>query len=156
MLFSRNRAVVVLSAALGVFAIGCSQNKIAQCNQLIEVANEAVTEVQAITENASPDDPAAFLRIADTADQAKTNLQAIEVTDGQLQTYQERFVTLYTNTGDSTRNLVEAVNAQDNQAAQQAYDALQQAIAEEPNLVNEVNGYCGGRAPAQQGNQTAP
>lgn len=149
MLFSRKRSVVMLTVALGVLAIGCSQNRIAQCNQLIEVANQAVTDVQAITENASPDDPAAFLRIADTADQARTNLQAIEITDEQLQTYQERFVALYTNTGESTRNLVEAVNAQDNQAAQQAYDALQQAIAEEPNLVNEVNSYCGGNAPAQ-------
>jgi hypothetical protein len=149
MLFSRKRAVVSLAAALGVSAIGCSQNRVAQCNQLIEVANQAVTDVQAITENASPDDPAAFLRIADTADQAQAGLATIELTDEQLQTYQERFVALYTNTSESTRNLVEAVNAQDNQAAQQAYDSLQQAIAAEPELVNEVNSYCGGSAPAK-------
>ncbi|NJO73828.1 MAG: hypothetical protein HC833_08780 [Leptolyngbyaceae cyanobacterium RM1_406_9] len=141
MLFSRKRAVI-WSAALGIAAIGCSQNKVAQCNQLIEVANQAVTDVQAITENASPDDPAAFLRIADTAEQARTNLEAIELTDEQLQTYQESFIAIYTSTSESTRNLVEAVNAQDNQAAQQAYDALQQAVSEEPELVTEVNNYC--------------
>ena len=149
MLFSPKQGVVLLAAALGVLAVGCSENKVAQCNQLIEVANQAVTDVQAITENASPDDPEAFLRIADTADQAKANLEAIALTDEQLQTYQEQFVMLYTNTSESTRNLVNAVNAQDNQAAQQSYDALQQAITEEPNLVNEVNSYCGGSAPAQ-------
>jgi mevalonate kinase len=141
MLFSQKRAVIGL-AALGIAAIGCSQNKVAQCNQLIEVANQAVTDVQAITENASPDDPAAFLRIADTAEQARTNLEAIELTDEQLQTYQESFIAIYTSTSESTRNLVEAVNAQDNQAAQQAYDALQQAVSEEPELVTEVNSYC--------------
>lgn len=131
-------------AGLGLGLISCTESKVSQCNRLIEVANQAVAQVQDTTQNADPDDVEAFLQIADTADQAAADLEALDLKDDQLQTYKGQFITMYSATSEATRSLVDAVNSQDTAAAQDAYSSLQTATSQESGLVDAVNTYCGG------------
>lgn len=130
-------------AVLGIVMAACGESKVAQCNRLIEAANTAVTEVQAVTTSASANDPEALNSIADTADGAVTTMQGLEFADETLQGYQQRFVEMYTATSEASRRIYDAVNAQDNAAAQTALTDLQTATGQETALVNEVNTYCG-------------
>ncbi|MGF1498243.1 MAG: hypothetical protein ACFB8W_15685 [Elainellaceae cyanobacterium] len=132
--------------ALGILAaIGasCSESKISQCNRLIDIANAAATEVETVTQSSTPDDTEAFLTIAATADRAVTDLDTLELADPELQTFKQRFIQLYQETGQATRDLVAAVEAQDIGAAEAAYAQLETATSQEEPLVMDVNGYCG-------------
>lgn len=131
-----------LIAAISVLAVACGESKVSQCNKLIEVANKAVGDVQDVTSSANPEDVNAMIKIADTADQAKSTMETLELNDEKLKGFQQRFVTMYQETSTATRSLVDAVGKQDNQAAETAYNNLQAATDQETPLVNEVNEYC--------------
>jgi hypothetical protein len=142
--FHKPVAVVSLIMAVGMLTVSCGESKVSQCNKLIEVANKAVSDVQTITASADSQDVSAMAKIADTADQAKASMEALELSDEKLQDFQQKFVSMYTDTSKATRDLVAAVGADNSEGAQQAYTALQTATNQETPLVNEVNGYCGG------------
>ncbi|MGB3616036.1 MAG: hypothetical protein WBA10_19750 [Elainellaceae cyanobacterium] len=132
----------------GAFVVGlvsCSSGTVDQCNQLINVANRAVTDVEAVT--SSPESPESrntesFSNITETAQQAASQLEAIDLTDEQLQSYRQRFIKLYRETGAATEQLVTAVEEQNLPAAEDAYEKLEAATGQEEPLVNEVNQYC--------------
>jgi hypothetical protein len=123
-------------------AVSCTDNKVSQCNKLIKVANEAVSSVQTVTQNASPDNVEAMSKIAEAADKAKADMQGLQLSDEQLKGFQTRFVSMYTDTSKATRDLVAAAGAKDAASAQKAFDALKTATDKEGPLVSEVNTYC--------------
>jgi hypothetical protein len=138
----KRATTISIVTALGLLAVSCGESKVSQCNKLIEVANNAVTEVQNVTSAAQPQDVNSMTKIAETADKATADMQALELSDEQLQGFQQRFVTMYTDTSKSTRALVDAVNKKDAAAAEQSYKDLQAATGQESALVGEVNTYC--------------
>lgn len=133
--------------ALGLLMASCSENKVSQCNRLIEIANQAVSGVEAVSETRQPDDVESMNRIADIADTAKSQMESLQLSDPQLKEYQTRFVAMYTDTTQATRDLVASVGQKDTDAARTAFDALQTATAQEGPLVNEVNTYCNATLP---------
>lgn len=132
----------ILTLSILLLISSCSDSKVSQCSKLIEIANQAVTGVRAVSENPQPDNIDSMNKIADVANKAKADMSALQLSDPKLQDYQKRFVTMYTDTNQATRDLVKAAEAKDSSAAQQAFDALKTATAQEGPLVNEVNGYC--------------
>jgi len=154
----RNQVSVSLRTVgivLGFILSGCStalpvagllDRKTEQCNRLIEVANRAVVEVQAVTRSSNPRDVAAMSKIANITDQTAATMQSLNIRDEQLHRFRDRFVKMYTDTSQATRSLASARNQQNNTSAQQAYSALQTATNQEGTLVTEINTYCrGGR-----------
>ncbi|MEM7770664.1 MAG: hypothetical protein AAF327_09150 [Cyanobacteria bacterium P01_A01_bin.37] len=146
-----NRRVLTtfLILSIGVSLVSCSEGKVSQCNQLIEIANQAASNVESVTNNSSPDDPEAFLSIAETADEAARSLEDVEITDSTLEDYKQQFISLYVETSLATQQLVEAVQAQDAEEAEAAYGRLEEATEKEAPLVDDVNAYCGGAAQNQ-------
>ncbi len=142
--FNRRLISTSIIAIAAVVLAGCSEGKVSQCNKLIEIANQAATDVESVTQSSSPDDPDAFLRIADTADAASEQLETLDIEDETLQGFRQRFITLYVETSSATRELVTAVNEQNAPGAEEAYNRLEAATNEEGPLVDEVNDYCGG------------
>jgi hypothetical protein len=138
------KQIYQISTALlvGGLIASCSETKVSQCSKLINIANQAVTGVKTVSENPNPDNIESMNKIADVANNAKSEMEALQLADGQLKDYQTRFVTMYTDTNKATRDLVSAAEAKDAQAARQAFDALKTATAQEGPLVNEVNSYC--------------
>ncbi len=139
----RIRSTVAVTVLTSAIVAGCSaNNRIAQCNRLIEVANQAVNQVETVTQNFAPEEVEALEEIANTTDQAANSLESVSLDDEQLQRYQNRFVSLYIETSQATRSLVSAVEQQNTNAAQEAYNALETATNQEGPLVNEINTYC--------------
>ncbi len=122
--------------------VSCSSGKVDQCNQLIGVANQAVTDVESVTNDSAPRDTNTFSAITDAAQQAAAQLEAIDLTDEQLQSYRQRFIKLYSETGKATEQLVAAVEEQNLPAAEEAYNDLESATNQEQPLVEEINQYC--------------
>jgi hypothetical protein len=127
---------------LGLLVTSCSEGKASQCNKLIGIANQAVSGVKAVSENPKPNSIESMNKIADVANTAKTQMDSLQLTDSKLKAYQDRFVTMYTDTSKATNELVSAAEAKDSQAAQQAFQTLQTATSQEGPLVSEVNAYC--------------
>ncbi|MBW4468398.1 MAG: hypothetical protein KME07_23475 [Pegethrix bostrychoides GSE-TBD4-15B] len=128
--------------ALGLVLASCSDSKVSQCSKLIEIANQAVTGVKAVSENPNPDNINSMNKIADVANTAKASMQELSLSDPQLRDYQTRFVAMYTDTNQATRDLVTAAEAKNAQSAQQAFESLKTATAQEGPLVTAVNDYC--------------
>ncbi len=132
----------ILALSIVLLISSCSDSKVSQCSKLIEIANQAVSGVRTVSENPQPDNIESMNKIADVANKAKAEMTALQLSDPKLEDYQTRFVTMYTDTNQATRDLVKAAEAKDSAAAQQAFDALKTATAQEGPLVNEVNSYC--------------
>lgn len=142
-------------AAVTFLLVSCSEGKVSQCNQLIGVANQAVSQVQSVTQEttASPaaagnatanaaGNVAAMTQIATAADRARTDMEALQFNDDRLTEFKSRFIAMYTEIGNATRELVSSANAKNPEAAQRAFNELKAATEKEAPLVDEVNRYC--------------
>lgn len=138
-----------LTAAIGVLSVSCAESKVSQCNKIIQVANQAVSEAKAVTKGGQISDPQAMLKAADSMEKASQEMEAIQVKDPKLQDYQAGFITMYRDTSKSTRDFVTAFQKKERSTAEAALTKLQQATAPEKQLVQEINTYCSGQG-AQQ------
>lgn len=137
------RVLVASSAiALGIILVSCSESKVTQCNRLVKVANDAVDQVEQVTQNATPDNVEAMSRIAGAADNANKLMTDLQLTDTTLVGFKNQFTTMYSNTSRATRSLIDAAKAKNATAAEQAFKDLQQATSAEEPLVRQVNQYC--------------
>jgi len=121
----------------------CSENLAAQCNRLTEVTNKTVGEVQTIVSDSAQPNAQALRSVADSFDQGQVDMEALVLSDEQLQVFQQQFVNLYQDVSTSARSLADALNQQDFGTAQKARSEFQAATEREAPLVNEVNDYCG-------------
>ncbi|HEY9619086.1 MAG TPA: hypothetical protein V6C78_01895 [Crinalium sp.] len=142
--------IPIFLTAVGVHSAQAQPNNLAaaskpdECNSLITTANQAMTNLQwaVLDSTNSSDSNQALLQIAEIADQASATMQTLELTDGQLQTFRDRYVTIYTSAAQANRDLVTAVRQQNSQAAQQAYETITTSTQQEEPLINEINSYC--------------
>ncbi|NJL02130.1 MAG: hypothetical protein HC838_00430 [Spirulinaceae cyanobacterium RM2_2_10] len=124
----------------------CAPSKVSQCNSLIEIANGAALEANELTDDGQTDDQQAMLQAADAIEQAAQEMEAVELSDSQLQDYQTGFIEMYRATAGATRDYIEATGNQDRSAADVAVAHLQQATQPEEELVQGINTYCTGNA----------
>jgi small-conductance mechanosensitive channel len=134
----------IATSLVGIVLAGCSENKATQCNRLIAAANPAAEAVLAVTPSTNPQDLEALSIIATTLDRATQQMQEVELSDQQLQRYQDRLITIYSTASQTILALIAAQKGQDNLSEQAAYRQLQTAAKPEDTLVTEVNDYCKG------------
>ncbi|MFP4008595.1 MAG: hypothetical protein ACLFV6_11420 [Spirulinaceae cyanobacterium] len=149
-MFGSSRSAILwsLSIAIALFGSACGQSKIEQCNNIIEIANEAVNEAKQLTNGGQTDDPQAMVEAADAMEQAAQDMEALELVDPTLQDYRQGFIAMYEETSAATREFVEAFEQKDRPAAEAALSRLQRATNPEEELVQGINEYCtGGIAP---------
>ena len=103
------RYIMPISAIVmaGIFAVSCSENKLSQCKELIDVANQVVTDVQTVAQNASttssasatsatgstsnsPDSVAVINKVAEAAEKARINMEVLKLEDETLKNYQSQ------------------------------------------------------------------
>ncbi|NEO27739.1 MAG: hypothetical protein F6K03_12835 [Kamptonema sp. SIO4C4] len=127
---------------LALVMVGCAPSKRAQCNSVIEIANQANDEAKNLTNGGETNEPQAMLQAADTMEKAAQDMKSLELTDEKLQDYQTGFVEMYVETAQATRSFVDAFEKQDRTNAEAALANLQQATQPETELVNGINSYC--------------
>ncbi|HEY9612895.1 hypothetical protein [Allocoleopsis sp.] len=122
------------------------ETKVSQCNQIIEIANEAVSNAKTITNNGNSSEPAAMLRAAEAMGDAAEKMKRVSLNDPILQGLQSRFIVMYEQTSQATRDFIRAFQAKNRPEAEAALHALETAISPEKQLVDEINNYCGGNS----------
>ncbi|MGC1393944.1 MAG: hypothetical protein WA828_06645 [Coleofasciculaceae cyanobacterium] len=136
-LFSLTMAVAFLTAS-------CS-DKISQCNKIIKIANDAVSQAKTVTNGGQASDPKSMLQAAEAMEKASKQMTDIPVNDPKLKDYQTGFVKMYGDTSKATRDFVKAFEKKDRSAAERALTSLQQATLPEKQLVTDINTYCSGK-----------
>jgi hypothetical protein len=147
---------------LGLLAASCSEGKLSQCKELIDVANQVVIDVQTVAENAStttsttsptgsasptgssngPDSVAVISKVAESAKKAQINMEALQLNDEKLKEFQSQYAAMYSEINQTTRDMLAAAEARDREAGKEAYDAFKLATSREGALVTGVNDYC--------------
>lgn len=133
---------VALGGVLSLLSVSCADPQVYQCNEIIGIANETVTEARELTAGGQTTDPQAMLQAADAMEQASAEMKAVEVEDEQLQDFQQGFVAMYEKTAQATRAFVKAYEESDRDSAETALGNLQQATSAEDELVRGINEYC--------------
>ncbi|MDY6785804.1 MAG: hypothetical protein SW833_25180 [Cyanobacteriota bacterium] len=137
------RAIVLgLSAAMGLLTFACTDSKVAQCNGIIETANQFVTQATQLTNGGQTDEPQAILQAADAMDRAAEEMEALELSDPQLVEYRGGFVKMYRDISKATREYVKAYENKDRPGAEAARSRVERATQPEQELVQGINEYC--------------
>ncbi|QMS89828.1 hypothetical protein HUN01_20400 [Nostoc edaphicum CCNP1411] len=138
----------ILSAttAIALLFAGCGESKVAQCNKVIKVANQASTLGQEFGKNSNPAQGSkALTELAGKIDPLATEMKALEVKDEKLQGFQGRFLTLYQNISKELNNAAAAIDKKNLPAAKGFLVSLQKSSSEESSIVKEINSYCSGK-----------
>lgn len=134
-----------LTMAIGLLTASCSESKISQCNKIIKIANDAVSQAKTVTNGGQASNPKAMLQAAEAMEKASKQMTDIPVNDPKLKDYQTGFVKMYGDTSKATRDFVKAYEKKDRPAAERALTSLQQATLPEKQLVTDINTYCSGK-----------
>ncbi|MEH2114705.1 hypothetical protein [Nostoc sp.] len=135
-----------VTTAIALLFAGCGESKVAQCNKIIKVANQASTLGQEFTKNPNPAKGSkALTELAGKIDPLATEMKALEVKDEKLQGFQGRFITLYQNISKELNNAATAIDKKNLPAAKGFLVSLQKSSGEESSIVSEINSYCSGK-----------
>ncbi|MDZ7959036.1 MAG: hypothetical protein RMY34_14335 [Aulosira sp. DedQUE10] len=142
----KQTTILSATAAIALLFTGCGESKVAQCNKIVKVANEAVTIGQEFGKNTNPKTGSKALNeVAAKIDTITTNMKALEIKDEKLQGFQGRFLTLYQSTSKGLKDEAKALDKKDLAGAKRSLVTLKKNSAEESTLVKEINTYCSGK-----------
>jgi hypothetical protein len=143
--FSRRSCAVAAAAfSLTVLTTGC-ETKVAQCNQLIKVANDATTELKATGQEQTADQVAQMTKFATTLDKYAKDVSAVELKDEKLLGFKQRLADLYKTSGTASRDLVTAAGKKDAAGLKSNLAKLMEGSTQETAIVTELNSYCGAK-----------
>ncbi|MFP4133954.1 MAG: hypothetical protein ACLFQP_07255 [Halothece sp.] len=120
----------------------CTEAKSQECAQIITLANETVEEAKSVTTGKESTDPEAALLASDTMELAAKEMEDLNISDPQLQTYQNQFIQMYEETAEATRSFVKAYKNKDIEKLKPAREELEKATALDQELVTKINDYC--------------
>jgi hypothetical protein len=134
------------TAAIALLFAGCGETKVAQCNKIIKVANQAVTLGQDFGKNPNPQKGSkALTEVAAKIDTITTEMKGLEIKDEKLQGFQGRFLSLYASTSKGLKDTATAIDKKNLKGANTALATLKNNGSEETKLVSEINTYCTGK-----------
>jgi hypothetical protein len=137
------QTAILFTASVALILSSCSESKVAQCNKLIDVANQAAKASLEFGENPHPEKGSkAFTEMADKIDGLTASMSALEMSDEKLEGYRDSFVTMYTSASEGLRGGAEAFDKKDVAAMNKEMEAIQTATSGETALVGEINTYC--------------
>ncbi|MGF1938407.1 MAG: hypothetical protein RM347_029315 [Nostoc sp. ChiQUE02] len=138
--------MISATTAIALLFAGCGESKVAQCNKVIKVANQASTLGQEFAKNPNPAKGSkALTELAGKIDPLAKQMKALEIKDEKLQGFQGRFLTLYQNISKELNNAATAIDKKNLPAAKGFLVSLQKSSTEESSIVKEINSYCSGK-----------
>lgn len=134
--------VVLFIAFAGVATVGCAPTRYAQCSEMFAIANGVVEQTRTQTADGETKEPEAMLAAAESLQGASASMAALNVSDGQLETYRDRYAELYGEMAAATAKFVEARKSFDRDRAEAAKERIEAVSAAETDLVENLNDYC--------------
>ncbi|MEB3210783.1 MAG: hypothetical protein VKL39_05490 [Leptolyngbyaceae bacterium] len=119
----------------------------AQCVELATTVNWVVEQSSSLLSQTNFTDASSIFgmlnQLSEVSRQASISLQGLQLSDRQLQTYQQQLIASYQAYIPAIRNLLNSANTGDMSGLQQQNADIQQAAARELEVMNQVNAYCG-------------
>ncbi|MEH2251077.1 hypothetical protein [Nostoc sp.] len=135
--------MVSVTTAIALLFVGCGESKVAQCNKVINVANQASTLGQEFSKNPHPAKGSkALTELAGKIDPLAKEMKALEIKDEKLQGFQGRFLTLYQDISKELNNAATAIDKKNLPAAKGFLVSLKESSTQESSIVSEINSYC--------------
>lgn len=134
-----------LVAVLGLVAgaSGCGQNKVSECNALIEVINKGVQSIEKGTKAGGDQGKAEELKaMADAMDKVAADAAQVKLTTPELQKFSTEYQTMARDVAKAARELAAATEANDLDKRDAAHAAIDKAIKQEDPLVDSINKFC--------------
>ncbi|WP_437680405.1 hypothetical protein [Sorangium sp. So ce131] len=131
--------------ALGLGAGGCGQNKIAECNALIEVINKGVQSIDKGSKAGADQGGSSELKaMADAMDKVAADAAQVKLTTPELQKFSGEYQAMAKDVAKAARDLAAAADANDAEKTNTAQAAIEKAIKQEDPLVDNINQFCQG------------
>jgi predicted nucleic acid-binding Zn-ribbon protein len=145
-----NMSLLSVTSAIAILCASCGASKVAQCNSMVKVANQAVTVGQEFANSAKNNKDAgaaskAFTTAAGKIEKLGQEMQALEIKDEKLQGLKTRFVKMYQDTNKGLSDTAKAIEAKNAPAMNKALVTIKAGGSQESTLVSEVNSYCSGK-----------
>jgi hypothetical protein len=117
----------------------CAETKTAQCQKIILITKKIAEES---ANNRDSTDPEKILTVAKAFEEAGQQVQALNLKDNQLITYQQELANIYDGNAEATRNIINAIKSKDILTAKLAQDQVRQIGKKEQLLITQMNQYC--------------
>jgi hypothetical protein len=138
-----NYQSILVIVMLSLFAVGCEENKSAQCEQIFRV----VKDVKQSNQNASDVNERSgemknWLEAANKFNQAADHIAVLKINHSELITYQNQLVTIYRIYSRATYDALRARENKDLPALKSArQDAIKAGVLQQK-LIQKINTYC--------------
>jgi hypothetical protein len=137
-----------LVCALGTMA-GCAERKkVAECNALISVINNAVDKIQRGTREVPPDGGLAgkdLHTMAESMDQIADQAAKVQISVPELQQFAKDYQSMAREVAAAARDLGNAYDKVDDEQMRKAQARMERAVQREEPLIDSLNKFC--RAP---------
>ena len=136
------KALALLLA--GTFTLaGCGQKKIAECNAVVGMINNAVVGLEKTPKNeADPTGLSDLRSMADAMDKVASDIGAVQITLPDLKKLRDRYQNMATDIAKAERDLASAAQDRDSARRTTAESTLDLAVKQEDPLVDQINKYC--------------
>jgi Na+/phosphate symporter len=131
--------LVGLSSTFSLFAIGCAETKVSQCQKIVEMTKTIATESQ---NNRDTTDLQKVLQMADRFEETADNMEKMVVQDAKLSEYKVGFAEVYRGHAEATREFIDGLQNKDITKARSSQQRVKDIGKREQQLVTQMNSYC--------------
>lgn len=156
MYFVRKYATILpVMATVCLLTASCGNNKIADCNRILEIANKHSPKTETVGRKAQSIEPKNLLIQAEQAEKKAKEMEVLEIRDGKLKEYKTRFVTGYKDESKALRDAAKAsedaakvANKTDSSSINASlkttdmYLKVTQVYNQQISVINELTTYC--------------
>ena len=142
--FQRNCQLIVVSFCLGLFASGCEEKKIVQCEQIFQIVRDVTKSNRDINYANSKQSASeqSWLKAANRLALAADSVDALKISQSQLVQYQKQLAAVYRIYSQATYDAVQARQNKDLESLQDARRKATKAGKMQQNLIQRINNYC--------------
>ncbi len=135
---------ILVSLFLSLFAIGCQEQKVVQCEQIFQIARSVTQSSQDISyaNSKQPEENQGWLKAASKLTLAADAISALKINQSQLIHYQNQLATVYRIYSQATHDAVIARENKNLEALNHARKTAIKAGLIQQNLIQEINNYC--------------
>lgn len=135
---------LIIASFLACLTIGCTNQKVSQCQDIIAIANAASNQAQKITNNSQEKvvELKTWLQAADIMTVAAKQIEALPIKDPELINYQGNLASVFRIYSQATYDAVQARENKNLSALKTAHNHAQEAGKLNQALVKKINQYC--------------
>lgn len=148
--FVRRPFIALALLACVALPVGCSKDRVEECNALIDAINKSQSQVHKTTlkTQGKPPTPESLEELATSLDTLVAKIRQLEIEDAELRAFRDRYATTCEQLGDAVRKL--SLTIDDQALINKANRELNDYRPKERALTVEINRFCTAGTPAEK------